>query len=205
MTLSFWLILLAVLSYGVLHTLLASLKAKALTRHWFGRHADRWFRLAYNFFATITLLPILVLPIVLIDNELYRIPLPWMIGTLVIQAIAVVTVLFSLRQTGLTSFIGLQQLLLPEANDPPRLIIGGLYRYMRHPAYTAGLVFIWLFPIMTCNLLALNIGLTAYIILGAYFEERKMLTEFGEAYADYRRQTPMLIPWLRLRFPHRRA
>ena len=33
MTLSFWLILLAVVSYGLLHTLLASLKAKAIARH----------------------------------------------------------------------------------------------------------------------------------------------------------------------------
>ena len=80
---------------------------------------------------------------------------------------------------------------------------GGLYRYVRHPLYTAGLVFIWLLPIMTCNLLALNIGLTAYIIVGAYFEERKLLLEFGDAYAEYRQQTPMLIPGLRL--PHRKG
>lgn len=54
---------------------------------------------------------------------------------------------------------------------------------------------------MTCNLLALNLGLTAYVLIGAYFEERKLVSEFGEGYAEYRRRTPMLMPGLR--FPHR--
>ena len=55
MTLSFWLILLAVLAYGLLHSLLASLTTKAQTRKWIGPTSDRWFRLAYNFIAVVTL------------------------------------------------------------------------------------------------------------------------------------------------------
>lgn len=198
MTISFWLILLAALSYGLLHTLLASLRAKAQAHHWFGPKTDLWFRLAYNLIAIFTLLPILFLPILLIDKEIYTIRFPWVILTTSIQALAVIVLVVGLRQTGISSFIGLRQFFLPEDTSPPRLVIGGLYRYVRHPLYTAGLVFIWLLPIMTCNLLALNIGLTAYILLGAYFEERKLLLEFGEAYAEYRRRTPMLVPGLHL-------
>jgi protein-S-isoprenylcysteine O-methyltransferase Ste14 len=48
--------------------------------------------------------------------------------------------------------------------------------------------------------LALIIGLSAYTIIGAYFEERKLLLEFGDAYAEYRRKTPMLVPGLRLHY-----
>jgi protein-S-isoprenylcysteine O-methyltransferase Ste14 len=198
MIISFWLILLAVLSYGLLHTLLASVKMKALTRNWFGSKTDRVYRLAYNFIAIFTLLPILFLPILLIDKEIYRIPFPWVIATLSIQALSVIVLVAGLRQTGISSFIGLRQLLLPEDTSPPKLDTSGLYNYVRHPLYTAGLVFIWFLPIMTCNLLALNIGLTAYIIIGAYFEERKLLLEFGETYVEYRQRTPMLIPGLRL-------
>jgi protein-S-isoprenylcysteine O-methyltransferase Ste14 len=197
MTISFWLIILAVLSYGLLHTLLASLKMKALAHNWFGSKTDQWFRLAYNFIAFFTLLPILLLPILLPDKEIYRISFPWAIATLSIQALAVIVLVVGLRQTGITSFIGLRQLLLPEDTSPPRLVTDGLYRYVRHPLYTAALVFIWLLPIMTWNLLALNLGLTAYVIIGAYFEERKLLLEFGDAYAEYRQRTPMLIPGLR--------
>ena len=198
MTLSFWLILLAVLSYGLLHTLLASQKAKSLARNLFGVKAERIYRLIYNFVAIITLLPILLLPVLLIDQEIYTIPIPWVFLTLIIQCLAIVALLLGLKQTGMTSFIGLRQLLLPEDTSPPRLITNGFYRYVRHPLYTAGLVIIWLIPTMTCNLLALNLGLTIYIIVGAYFEERKLLVEFGDAYAEYRRRTPMLIPGLRM-------
>jgi methanethiol S-methyltransferase len=198
MTISFWLIILAVLGYGLLHTLLASVGIKAHARNWFGSKTDRVYRLAYNFIAIFTLLPILFLPILLVDKEIYRIQLPWVIVTLSIQALAVIILVIGLRQTGISSFIGFRQLLLPEDTSPPRLITHGLYRYVRHPLYSCGLVFIWLIPIMTWNLLALIIGLTTYIIIGAYFEERKLLNEFGDAYAEYRQHTPMLIPGLRL-------
>jgi protein-S-isoprenylcysteine O-methyltransferase Ste14 len=194
MTISFWLILLAVLAYGLLHSFLASLKVKAQTHHWFGSSTYLWFRLAYNFIAVVTLLPILILPVILIDKEIYRIPFPWIILTFIIQGLAIIVLIKGLKQTGITSFIGLRQLLLPEDITPPRLVTDGLYRYVRHPLYSAGLVIIWLLPIMTWNLLALNIGLTIYIIIGAYFEERKLLQEFGDDYAEYRRHTPMLIP-----------
>jgi protein-S-isoprenylcysteine O-methyltransferase Ste14 len=202
MTISFWLILLAVFSYGLLHTLLASKKVKAFINNRFGSKTEQWYRLAYNLIAVFTLLPILLLPIIFPDKEIYRIHFPWIILTMAIQLSAVIFLFLGLRQTGITSFIGLRQLLLPEDISPPRLVTGGLYRYVRHPLYTAGLVFIWLIPIMTWNLLALIIGLSAYLIIGAYFEERKLLLDFGDAYAEYRRYTPMLVPGLRLH--HRR-
>jgi protein-S-isoprenylcysteine O-methyltransferase Ste14 len=202
MTISFWLILLAVFSYGLLHTLLASKKVKAFINNRFGSKTEQWYRLAYNLIAVFTLLPILLLPIIFPDKEIYRIHFPWIILTMAIQLSAVIFLFLGLRQTGITSFIGLRQLLLPEDISPPRLVTGGLYRYVRHPLYTAGLVIIWLIPIMTWNLLALIIGLSAYIIIGAYFEERKLLMDFGDAYADYRRHTPMLVPGMRLH--HRR-
>ena len=48
---------------------------------------------------------------------------------------------------------------------------------------------------MTWNILAFNLGATLYILVGIQFEERKLLKEFGQAYADYRRGVPMLIPF----------
>ena len=203
MTISFWLILSAVLAYGLLHSLLASLKAKVRIRHLSGPASDRWFRLAYNFIAFITLIPILFLPILLIDKEIYAIPYPWIIATLTVQLCALVFLIIGLLQTGITSFIGLRQRFLPEVNQPPRLVTGGLYKYVRHPLYTAGLIIIWLLPVLTWNLLALNLGLTAYIFIGAYFEERKLMLEFGRPYAEYRQRTPMLIPGIK--FFHKKS
>jgi protein-S-isoprenylcysteine O-methyltransferase Ste14 len=52
---------------------------------------------------------------------------------------------------------------------------------------------------MTWNILAFNLGATLYILAGIQFEERKLLKEFGQVYADYRRKTPMLLPGTKFR------
>jgi len=49
---------------------------------------------------------------------------------------------------------------------------------------------------MTQNTLTVYVGATIYVLVGAYFEERKLLRDFGEAYAEYKRKTPMLVPGL---------
>jgi hypothetical protein len=47
--------------------------------------------------------------------------------------------------------------------------------------------------------LTVYLGATIYILIGAYFEEKKLVGEFGDAYTDYKRRTPMLIPGLMFR------
>jgi protein-S-isoprenylcysteine O-methyltransferase Ste14 len=58
------------------------------------------------------------------------------------------------------------------------------------------MLLLWLSPSVSQNSFALYLGVTLYFIIGAYFEERKLLRDFGEAYAEYKRRTPMLIPGL---------
>jgi protein-S-isoprenylcysteine O-methyltransferase Ste14 len=190
------LILLAVFIYGFIHSLLATFGVKESVRRSFGPGTDRWYRLVYNIFAGVSLLPVLALPVFLPDHQLYAVPSPWSTIFLVGQALAILALLVGLWQTGAWTFLGLQQLIVPGTNEPEELVIGGLYRCVRHPLYTAGLAFIWLIPVMTFNLLALNIGLTIYLVLGAIYEECKLLRVYGSAYADYQRCTPMLIPLL---------
>ena len=171
--------------------------AKALAQRWLGAAAERGYRLAYNLFAGVSLLPVLALPVLLPDRALYRIPPPWSYLALAVQGLALLALLVGLWQTGVWSFLGLEQLRQPVGNGNPRLVVSGLYRWVRHPLYTAGLVFLWFSPIMTANLLALYAGLTLYLVIGAYFEERKLLREYGAAYAEYQNNTPMLVPGLR--------
>jgi protein-S-isoprenylcysteine O-methyltransferase Ste14 len=47
---------------------------------------------------------------------------------------------------------------------------------------------------MSWNILAFAIGLTLYTLIGSRFEERKLIQEFGQAYIDYRKVTPWIIP-----------
>jgi protein-S-isoprenylcysteine O-methyltransferase Ste14 len=152
--------------------------------------------LAYNAFGILTFMPVLALVALLQDRELYVIPAPWSYLALGGQLLALVLLVVGLLQTGIYSFLGFEQILKSSPSSSPEMVTNGLYRWVRHPLYTAGMAFIWLTSIMTINLLALNIGLTLYLILGAIYEERKLVREFGEDYTRYQERVPMLIPGL---------
>ncbi len=191
---SAFIILAATLTYGLLHSLLAALRVKAWARRRFGPAADRWYRLAYNLFAVVSLLPVLALVAALPDRPLYRFPQPWFTLALAGQAAAVLMAAYSLFTTDLGDFLGLRRALGQPVPAQTALATDGLYAWVRHPLYTASLLFLWLTPAMTVNRLAFYVALTLYLVVGALFEERKLLAEFGEDYADYRRRVPMLIP-----------
>lgn len=200
MSAGFGWILLAVLVYGVSHSILASLGFKALARQWLGERGMRYYRLGFNGLAGLSLLVVLYLVARLPDAPLYIIPLPWVVVTGAIQGVCGVCFLLALSHTGARDFLGLDVLLHPaQPTVPQRLATAGFYRWVRHPLYFFGLVILWLTPVMTWNILAFSLSATAYIIIGALVEERKLLVEFGAAYAEYQRRTPFLIPFIKFK------
>jgi len=192
----FWLIV-SVLLWGFLHSLFASLQFKAFARRVFGPSVDRFYRLAYNIFAGVSFLPILVIAALTPDRRLYLVPFPWIALLIVGELLGIVVLVASFSQTDVWDLLGLRQLSGQEAKPPPKLVTGGLYRYVRHPLYSAGMAFVWLMPLMTVNVLVINIALTIYVVVGAYFEERKLRGMFGQEYVDYMAVTPMFIPFLK--------
>ncbi|HKZ84665.1 MAG TPA: isoprenylcysteine carboxylmethyltransferase family protein [Anaerolineae bacterium] len=203
------LILAALLGFSAFHSLLASHAAKSAARRLFGEHNTRgWYRLVYNAFAAISLLPVLVLSVVLPDRELYRIPAPLSAVAIGIQALAALGVLYSLYQLDLRHFTGLRQWMAwvrgieaHSASDTStsRLVVDGLHRYVRHPLYTTSLIALWFVSPMTVNRLAFVAGVTLYFTIGSIFEERKLTAEFGDAYREYQRRVPRLVPRPRIR------
>jgi methanethiol S-methyltransferase len=196
--LNIFLLTLAILIWGIVHSMAASLDAKEWLRHRLGDVSMRFYRFAYNAFSVISFTPILWLMAVLPDQMLYRIPTPWAYLSLAGQAAAVVMLVIGVLQTGALSFIGLKQLFYGEER-PFKLVTHGLYRWVRHPLYSAGLLFVWLTPVMSVNLMIVILSATIYIIVGAFFEERKLEREYGAAYTDYKVATPMFIPGLLIR------
>jgi len=75
------------------------------------------------------------------------------------------------------------------------LTISGPYRWVRHPLYFFVLVIIWSCPDLTFDRLLFNVLCTVWIYVGAMLEERDLVADFGEAYREYKRKVPMLIPW----------
>jgi protein-S-isoprenylcysteine O-methyltransferase Ste14 len=78
---------------------------------------------------------------------------------------------------------------------PDRLHVLGPYRWVRHPLMACLLGFLWTQPVMTPTLLVLNIGLTGYVAAALFLEEADLVRRFGDAYRDYRRRVPALLPW----------
>jgi len=186
----------SLLLWGLIHSILASLGFKSLLTNLLGKSLMRGYRLFYNIFSAISFLPILWLVATLPDARLYSIPAPWSYLMLLGQGVSAMLLLIGVLQTDTLSFVGLRQLF--EQEKPAKFVTGGLYRLVRHPLYTAGLLFLWLSPQVTVNSFTMYVAATIYILIGAYFEERKLLREFGDVYAEYKSRTPMLVPWLRV-------
>lgn len=186
--------------FGLIHSLLASLAAKARARRLLGsRLADGTYRLAYNLIAGLTVIPPFALAALLPDLRLYTLPTPLLFVAIPVQIAALIGMAASLIRVDLPRFLGLRQLLRllngePDPRDPPMLVTTGIHRWTRHPLYTFSLIVIWLTPVMTLNLLALNAGVTLYFWIGSIFEERKLVAEFGEAYRAHQLRVPRLLP-----------
>lgn len=187
----FWLIL-AIAIWGIVHSVTASFGFKEFLRRTIGTRFMRLYRLLYNVLSVLSFAPILYLMVVLPDKGLYQVPPPLSYMMLAGQGISVVFLIVAVLQTDTLSFVGLRQLF--EEEKPGRLVTKGFYRFMRHPLYTFGLLTLWLSPNVTVNSFIVYVSLTVYILVGAYFEERKLLREFGREYEEYRSITPMLIP-----------
>lgn len=71
-----------------------------------------------------------------------------------------------------------------------------LYKIVRHPMQLGVLIAFWTAPHMTLGHLVFAVGMTAYILIGLYFEERDLVHRFGDTYREYQHTTPKLIPLL---------
>ena len=86
-------------------------------------------------------------------------------------------------------------------NPPPRLVDTGPYRFARNPMLTG--VFLLLFGIGTAlsSISIVCVFTPLYILVNIWelkrIEEPELIRRLGEPYVEYRRRTPMFVPFIR--------
>jgi methanethiol S-methyltransferase len=100
------------------------------------------------------------------------------------------------------SFFGIRQILSfgkTKAIQPSDGIKkSGLLGIMRHPMYLALIIYLWCQTAKLADIVV-NIVLTVYIFIGTILEEKKLVLEFGEAYIQYQKEVPMIIPFTKMK------
>lgn len=199
----------AFLTSFIIWALLHSLTAARRTKQWFRqvlgeRTYEGLFRLFYNLFAILTILPVIFLLATQVpDAAVWTIPAPFSYLLHTVRLLGLVGLAISLWQTDIWDFAGLRQALhyLSGNEKPapvPKLVTDGVYRLVRHPLYFFSLLVLWANPVMGLSSLIFAIASTLYFWIGSIYEERKLQAYFGEAYGRYQQQTPRLIPFLKL-------
>ena len=69
-----------------------------------------------------------------------------------------------------------------------------LYKIIRHPLYLGFLIAFWATPDMTVGHLQFAMGLTVYLFIGTYFEEKDLTVLFGDRYREYQGEVSMIFP-----------
>jgi len=82
--------------------------------------------------------------------------------------------------------------------SPPQFMEPGFYKYVRHPLMLGFLIAFWSIPHMTTGHLVFSSGMTIYILIGVYYEERAMVLRFGSDYEEYRERVPKFFPGLKI-------
>lgn len=79
-----------------------------------------------------------------------------------------------------------------EEPAPLALKTNGLYGRLRHPMYLGFAIGVWVTPHMSMGHLLMAVVMSAYLVVGARFEERDLERRFGEEYRAYRRRVPAI-------------
>lgn len=181
---------LAWLAYFALHSVLAANTVKRkIAANWPQLAAS--YRIFYNIVALVTLIP----PLWLLDAARgdwlwhWQGVWSWLANGLALAAVA--GFFWSLRYYDSREFLGLRQSQAPQERQ--RFALSPLHRYVRHPWYFFALVIIWTRDMDPAWLVSC-LAITLYFAVGSYWEEQKLIAEFGEPYRRYRRRVAGLVP-----------
>lgn len=145
------------------------------------------------------------------DSNTWLIAYPdWLWQTVLIAHLVSIALLYTaFLQSDYLEFWGVKQMwrgavsLLRRDRNPPRLplfgtdrlVVTGLYAWVRHPMLASGLLFL-LTSGPSRNNVVFTLMYVSYMLLGAWFEEKRLIRIFGEDYVRYQASAGAFIPRL---------
>lgn len=186
-------------AYCTLHSAMISETATGFLKRTLGE-SFRFYRLFFNAVAVLTLLPILWYAHSLREEAIFRWEGVWLVPRYLLLASGILLVIAGGRRYSFGQFLGISQLRGASSGGLASgggIDSGGVLGLVRHPWYTAVVVLLWAGDLDATALVS-NGVLTAYIIVGAMLEERKLVHEFGDEYRRYQERVSMFVPlkWL---------
>ncbi|MDH3267744.1 MAG: hypothetical protein OEM46_02700 [Ignavibacteria bacterium] len=185
--------------FGYTHSLVASEKVKIQFKKIFGE-LIAFYRLFYNIFSIISLYLIYILspkPHLII----YDLQNPYDLIILIPQFLSLAGVIWAFKYICFKEFLGLDQIkrffekrYTTELDEEFTLRIEGPYRYSRHPVYFFSITFLLFRPVMDLFYLTFFVCTVVYFYIGSYFEEKKLVRQFGEIYQNYKKEVPRIFP-----------
>ena len=183
--------------YCVLHSVLADTGIKKRLSQAMGKNY-RYYRLFYNIFAFLFLVALIYFQVSISTAQLFEVSTPILIAGFIIAFSGMVLMVICIGKY-FFNISGLRSLVHEEVANV--LVISGIHKYVRHPLYLGTFAFIWgLFLLLPYfSLLISDTIITVYTLIGIGLEEKKLISEFGDSYSQYRSQVPKLIPMLKLK------
>ncbi len=181
-----------------LHSSLISTRATTFFKHSL-KDNYRYFRLAYNGLALISLIPVLAFSQSMKGDIIFSwngaLLFPW----LLLWILTLVLFALGYRAYSMGQFSGLHQALADPSDSTDRssdhLSTRGILGITRHPWYLAALIFLWIRARdIHLSMLVENIVLYLYLFIGIRLEERKLVTLHGDQYKAYQDKVSALIP-----------
>lgn len=122
---------------------------------------------------------------------------PWWPLLSGVQIAGIVLSVTAARRLRLLELAGVNQASGKTRAGTGLVVTNGLYRLVRHPIYFGWLLIVWPTPDLTATRLVFAATSSLYLVIAIWFEERDLVRNAGEPYAQYCRQVRWkLIPYI---------
>lgn len=193
-------IVLLVTSFAILHSVLASFKIKRIVKNKFPKLLP-YYRLLYNLTALLTFVFIYEFtphP----DRVLYDLLFPFDIIVFVLQFFSLIGIIWSVSVVEGAEFLGMSQVKRhfnntycnSDLDEKSTFYIKGPFRLVRHPIYFFFILFLGFRPTMDLFYLTFFVCIVSYFYVGTFFEEKRLIEEFGNKYERYQKLVPRIVP-----------